>query len=57
MGPLGVRVDLRPGFVCHVGARSLKLGEAVLHLRLALRRKEEQKKRDAQRTQQKVIKL
>lgn len=36
--PLGVRVDRRPGFVRHIGSRSLQLGRGVLHLWLALRR-------------------
>lgn len=40
MRSLGVRVDLRPGLVRHVGSRSLQLRQRVLHLRLALRRKE-----------------
>lgn len=42
VGSLGVRVDLRPGFVRHVGSRSLQLGQRVLHLRLALRREKQQ---------------
>lgn len=36
MGSLGVRVDLRPGFVGHAEAWRLQLGQRVLHLRLAL---------------------
>lgn len=43
VGPLGVRVDLGPGFVRHVGARGLQLGGRVLHLWLALRRETERK--------------
>lgn len=40
--PLGVGVDLGPGFVRHVGPGGLQLGGGVLHLRLALRRERKQ---------------
>lgn len=45
MRSLGVGVDLRPGFVRHVGSRSLQLGQRVLHIWLALRRKRKEKKK------------
>ena len=38
---LGVRVDLGPGFIHHIGSRSLQLRQRVLQLRLALRRKKQ----------------
>lgn len=38
-----MRVDLRPGFVSHIGPRGLQLWQRVLHLWLALERKHNNK--------------